>query len=142
MLRNAKLQTRLLAYGIVLTVLPLVVISVVVLRQNSKMVKVADEESTNLASADLDHIAQNIYAMCKSQQELLQQSIDHSLSVARHVLQRTGEVSLAAETVAWDATDQYTNVSMKVDLPKMMVGDTWLDKITDMSKTAPVVDKV
>jgi len=27
-------------------------------------------------------------------------------------------------TVAWDAADQYTNVSSKIDLPKMMVGDT------------------
>jgi len=142
MLRNAKLQTRLLAYGIVLTVLPLIIISVVVLRQNNKMVKVADEESTNLASADLDHIAQNIYAMCKSQQELLQQTIDHSLSVARHVLQRTGEVKLATETITWDAADQSTNVSVKVDLPKLMVGDIWLDQIAEMSKTAAVVDKV
>ncbi len=142
MLRNVKLQTKLLAYGVLLTVLPLAVVSVVVLRQNDKMVKVADEESTNLAYADLDHIAQNISGMCKSQEDLLQQSIDHSLSVARHVLQKTGDVRLAEETVAWDATDQTTNVSSKVDLPKMMVGDAWLDKITDMSKAAPVVDKV
>ncbi len=142
MLRNVKLQTKLLAYGILLTILPLAVISFVVLRQNGKMVKVADEESTNLAYADLDHIAQNIYGMCKSQEDLLQQSIDHSLNVARHVLQRTGEVRLAEETVTWDAADQSTNVSSKVELPKMMVGDAWLDKIADMSKAAPVVDKV
>jgi len=142
MLRNVKLKTKLLTYGIVLTVLPLIVISIVVLRQNNKMVKVADEESINLAYADLDHIAQNVYAMCKAQQESVQQSVNHALNVARHVLQRTGQVQLATETVAWDAVDQFTNVSTKVDLPKILVGDAWLDKLTDMNKTAPVVDKV
>jgi len=142
MLKNLKHQTKLLFCGILLTIIPLSVVSVVVLRQNGKMVSVAEEESTNLAFSDLDHIAQNVYAMCKSQQELLQQSIDHSLSVARHVLQQTGQVRLAEETVGWDAVDQTTNASSRVELPKLMVGDAWLDKITDMSKTVPVVDKV
>ncbi|MCX5647076.1 MAG: Cache 3/Cache 2 fusion domain-containing protein [Phycisphaerae bacterium] len=142
MLRNVKLQTKLLACGILLTILPLVVTSLIVLRQNGKMVKVADEESTNLAYADLDHIAQNMVGMCKAQQESLQQSVNHSLNVARHILQRAGALRFAPETVAWDAVDQFTNVSSKVELPKITVGDAWLDKITDMSKPALVVDTV
>jgi methyl-accepting chemotaxis protein len=142
MLRNVKLRTKLLTYGILLTILPLAVISIVILRQNAKMVKVADEESTALAYADLDHISRSIHALCTTQQEVLQQSVDHALNVARHVLQRTGPVHFAQETVAWDVVDQSANASVKVELPKMMVGDTWLDKIADVSKTACVVDKV
>ena len=57
MLKNVKLQTKLLACGILLTILPLVVTSLVVLRQNGKMVKVADAESSKATYADLDHIA-------------------------------------------------------------------------------------
>jgi len=142
MLKNVKLQTKLLAYGILLTILPLVVVSLVVIRQTGKMVKVADEESTSLAYADLDHIAQNIYALCKTQDEVVRQSVAHSLSVARHVLQRSGALHFAPETVTWDAVDQFSNVSARVELPKIMVGDVWLDKVTDMAKTAPVVDTV
>ena len=142
MLKNVKLQTRLLACGILLTILPLVVTSLVVLRQNGKMVRVADEESSKATYADLDHVAGSVYELCKIQQESLQQSVDHSVNVARHVLQRAGALHFAPETVAWDAVDQFTNASTKVELPKMMAGDIWFDKITDMSKAAPVVDTV
>jgi methyl-accepting chemotaxis protein len=142
MLKNARLQTKLLTSGILLTVLPLVVTSLIVLRQNGKMVKVADEESTKLAYADLDHIAANIRTMCQDHDEVLQKNVDHSLNVARHILQRTGQLRLAEETASWDAVDQFTSISSKVELPKMMIGDVSLDKITDRSKAAPVVDTV
>jgi len=142
MLKNAKLQTKLLTSGILLTVLPLVVTSLIVLRQNGKMVKIADEESSKATYADLDHVAESVYTLCGIQQESLQQGVNHSLNVARHVLQRAGEIHFAPETVTWDAVDQFTNISSKVALPKMLVGDAWLDKITDRSKAAPVVDTV
>ncbi len=142
MRKRMKLQTKLLVIGIVLTVLPLVTVSLVILGQNKKMVKAADEESLKLAYADLDHIAQNIYSMCQVQQDMVQKSVDSALSVARHVMQQTGSVRLAEETVSWEAVNQATNASSKVDLPKLVVGDTWLGNNTDMGKASPVVDKV
>jgi len=142
MLRNVKLQTKLLAIGILMTVIPLAVISAMVLHQNQRMVQVAEKGSTELAYADLDHIAQNIYGMCRAQQQMLQANVDASLNVARDVLQSAGTVHLAAETVAWDAVNQRSNTSQRVELPKMMLGESWLGKITDMGTPAPVVDKV
>ncbi len=141
MLKNVKLQTKLLTLGIVMTVIPLVVVSAVVFIQNKRMIKVAEQGNTDLAYADLDHIANNIYGMCKAQQEMLQANIDSSLNVAREVMQKTGDVRLAEETVAWEAVNQYTKASQRVTLPKMMVGDTWLGQISDMATAAPVVDK-
>ncbi len=141
MLKNVKLQTKLLTLGITMTVIPLLVVSTVVFIQNKRMVKVAEQGNTDLAYADLDHIAMNIYGMCKAQQEMLQSNIDSSLNVAREVLRNTGDVRLAEETVTWDAVNQYTSASQRVTLPKVMVGETWLGKISDMATTAPVVDQ-
>jgi len=140
MLRNVKLQTKLLAIGILMTVIPLAVISVVIFTQNERMVQVAEKGSTDQAYADLDHIAQNIGGMCKAQQQMLQANVGASLNVARHVLQNTGAVQLASETVVWEAVNQQSKASQRVELPKMMVGETWLGQITDMSTAAPVVD--
>jgi hypothetical protein len=50
MLTNLRLQSKLLVRGILLTVLPLAATSIMVLGQNGKMVKVAEEESANLVS--------------------------------------------------------------------------------------------
>jgi len=102
---------------------------------------VAEQESTDLAYADLDHIAKNIYGMCKAQQEMLQDNVNASLNVARNIVQQTGGVHLAEATVAWEAVNQYTKTCHRVELPKMMVGDTWLGQIADMGTTAPVVDQ-
>ncbi len=141
MLRTVKLQTKLLVIGSLVTAIPLVVISLVILSQNQRMVQVAEAGSTQLAYADLDHIAQNIYGMCKAQQEMLQANVTASLNVARRVLSRTGDVQFAAETVAWDAVNQDSKATLRVDLPKMMAGDAWLGKVSDMSTAAPVVDE-
>jgi methyl-accepting chemotaxis protein len=141
MFKNLRLQTKLLAMGIVMTLVPLVVIASVILVQNKRMVAVAERESTDLAYADLDHIAKNIYGMCKAQQEMLQSNVNASLNVARDILRQAGDVHLAEETVTWQAVNQYSKTSHQVELPKMMVGETWLGQISEMSVTAPVVDK-
>jgi len=141
MLKNVKLQTKLLTLGMIMTVIPLLIVSAVVFVQNGRMIDVAERENTVMAYTDLDHIAMNVYGMCKAQQEMLQANIDASLNVARDVLQNTGDVHLAEDTVTWDAVNQYSNTGHRVTLPKMMVGDTWLGKISDMSTSAPVVDK-
>ena len=96
-----------------MTVIPLVVVSAVVFIQNKQMVKVAEQGNTDLAYADLDHIANNIYGMCKAQQEMLQANIDSSLNVAREVMQKTGDVHLAEETITWEAVNQYTQASQR-----------------------------
>jgi methyl-accepting chemotaxis protein len=142
MRKKMKLQTKLLVIGIVLTVLPLAAVSLVILAQNQKMVKAADEESMKLAYADLDHIAQSTYTLCQVQQDTVQKSVNSALSVARHVMQQAGSLHLDDEIVSWDAANQATNASSKVDLPKMILGESWLGNNTDMSKASPVVDQV
>lgn len=141
MLKNVKLQTKLLVIGVLVTAVPLVVISAVIFTQNKRMTNVAEKGNTELAYADLDHIAQNIYGMCKAQQEMLQANVTASLNVARNTLDGIGQVQFASETVAWDAMNQESKTSHRVELPKMMVGETWLGKISEMGTPAPVVDK-
>ena len=141
MRKGIKLQTKLLAIGIAVTTVPLIVGAITVFTQNSRMVDVADEESTALAYSDLNHISENIYAMCQAQQELLQKQVNHSLNVARHVFQDTGAVRFSDETVAWSTVNQYTKSTSTAELPKMMVGDIWLGQNADMSTPSPIVDE-
>ena len=140
MLKNTRLQTKLLLLGILMTMIPLLVVCGVVIVQNRRMVTVAQDGSTDLAYADLDHIAENIHAMCQAQQELIQQEVNHALNVARHMLEDTGPVHFGQETVSWTAVNQYTKASTSVKLPRMMVGDTWLGQNTAMNAVSPVVD--
>jgi methyl-accepting chemotaxis protein len=133
-----KLRTRLLVTGIGLSALPMLIVSAVVLRQNHQMVTVASSENVKLAKTDLDHIAAGIVAMCQAQQE----SISSSLNVAKSELADMGTVSLSSETMSWNAANQVTSAVQKVDLPKMIAGETWLGNNADSAKPSPLVDKV
>jgi methyl-accepting chemotaxis protein len=131
-----------MAIGVALTVLPLVAVGVLVYYEMDTAVDIAAEESTKLAYADLDHMAEGIYNMCRAQQEVLDQKVDDSLNVAARVLQNAGGASLGEQDVRWQATNQYTSRSTTAELPRMLAGDTWLGQIHDPEQDAPVVDDV
>ncbi len=60
------LKGRLLTIGITLSTLPLLVTVGVVINQNNAMRRIAQDECSKLAYADLDHIAQSVYALCET----------------------------------------------------------------------------
>ncbi len=99
-------------------------------------------EAEKIINADLNHITESVYNLIKAQDESIQQKVNHDLNVARFVLQGMGEIKLSHETVPWTATNQYTNQQVKINLPKMMVGDQWLGQNELMWNHTAVVDKV
>jgi len=142
MYAKLTLRTKLLITGTVLTVVPLLIAGAVTLYQNKRMITFATEQADSAARTDLDHIAQNVYAMCQAQQESIEQNLKYCLNVAKETLSLTGPISLSSETVTWNCINQNTKASQTVTLPKMMVGQTWLGQNTDIKESSPVVDKV
>ncbi len=141
--RKQTLRTRLLTAGLCLTLLPLMVMGLLIWRQNIRMTNTAAEESTTLAYADLDHIANGVYNMCLTQQKSLEKAVYEKLNVARLVMANEGEIGLdTTQTVSWDAVNQFNKQTTKIDLPRMMVGKTWLGQNADMKVSSPVVDQV
>ncbi len=141
MLKKLSLRAKLLTAGILLTVVPLVIVSIMVFVENDKMVQAASEESDKLAYTDLDHVAQGVYRLCRTQQEVLQQNVNYALNVARDVLKNMGQVHFAKETATWSAVNQYTKEVSQVKLPRMQVAQTWLGQNFSMQESSPVVDK-
>ena len=143
MFKKCKLQTKLVLLGIVMTLIPLMVVSLLVLKQNQTMTKTAEVESAKLAYTDLEHMAKNVYALCQTQQEVIQANVNSSLNVARDTMASIGAIVLDSNsTVSWNAVNQYTNTSMTIDLPKMLLGSVWLEQNADTKQKSPVVDKV
>ncbi|WP_319585492.1 methyl-accepting chemotaxis protein [uncultured Desulfobulbus sp.] len=141
-LANMKIRTKLLLIGVVVTLIPLSIIMVTVFSQNKKVFQVGQRESLNLAYADLDHIVDNIYTLAESHQEVTQKNINAALNVARDLLIKSGGITIVPETVEWSAVNQYTKASTKIEIPKMMVGDTWLGQVSAPNQKAFIVDPV
>ncbi len=144
MFKNLKLGTKLIAVGLILTIIPLVVIAIVTFTQNQTMKEVTREESVKLANTDLDHIVEGVYKMVQSQQEVAEQRLLGSLKVARKIADDLGGLAIAesGEKVSWNAINQFTDNVTPVQLPKMMVGKTWTGQVMSANADVPLVDEV
>ncbi len=142
MFRKVSMRTRLLSAGILLTLVPLLAISLVVAVRGVKLEESTAQECAQLAFADLDHMADGIYTLCETQHQVLQQNVDAGLNLTRKVIDAMGTVGFESNQVSWNAVNQYTKTAREVKLPRMTVGDTWLGQNRSPGVTSPVVDEV
>ena len=151
------LKKKLLTSKLCLAVFPAAIIATIILWQTGRAFdETMDQTKTGFGKAceavhfalydsgkiDMVHIAQGVYAMCNSQQELLQQKVNSDLNVSRHVLGEVGTAHFSDEQIAWQVTNQYTKEKKDLTLPGMYVGDTWLGQNGDFETASPVVDQV
>ncbi len=142
-MNGMALKTKLMVTGVALTTISLCITAAVVYVQNEKMREVAVTLNRDLAYTDLDHITAGAYAMCESQQEVLQAQVNKGLNVVRWMVDSEGGAHLSpTETASWDTVNQVSKQSGKASLPQMLVGDTWLGQNSDAEVESPVVDKV
>jgi hypothetical protein len=143
MFQRVSLRAKLLTAGVVLTLLPIVIIVATTALQSQTTAEVTAAESSQLALSNLDHITHGIYNMCRVQNDLLRQQLQHSLNVARDVLAEKGTVRLDEKnTATWQAVNQFTKRPESCQLPRMLAGETWLGQNADFAKPTPVVDEV
>ncbi len=142
MMSRFTLRARLLLTGLAIVIAPLVIISGVVVTKQNQMRDAAAKECRQLAYDDLDHMVEGIRALCATQQDVLQTNVRNGLAVARHAIALHGDVTTSAETVTWEAVNQFSGQSTTVQLPKLLVGQEWLGQNRSAAVTSPVVDEV
>ena len=102
----------------------------------------AKQEAARLVDADLDHITASVYSLIKAQDESIQQKVNHDLTVARYILNISGETYLSSEIVPWRAINQLTHEETRIDIPKLKVNMQWLGQNRMMWEETPVVDVI
>ena len=140
--RNLKFRTKILLLGIGSVLITILALVATVVWQSGQFNALAQDQFNQSAEADLSHIAEGVYNMVKAQDEAVQQQVNSSLHVAELLIHNGGQVRLADEKVNWVAVNEATQQSIKVQLPKMYVGDTWLGQFTGQYDTTPIVDHV
>ena len=136
------LRARLLLIGLAIVFVPLGIITGVVITKQNQMRIAAAQECHKLAYDDLDHIVEGIRSMCATQQAVLQDNVRNGLAVTRHAIGLSGEISFDPQTVAWEAVNQFTGQSTRIELPRMLVGGRWLGQNQSASEPSLVVDTV
>ncbi|BBO83703.1 hypothetical protein DSCO28_42690 [Desulfosarcina ovata subsp. sediminis] len=141
-LKNTRLDVKVALLGassVLITAIALVALAV---WHSGQYNQLAQGEVEELINADLDHITQGVYQIVKTANEAAQSQVDYNLNVARHLLEAAGKVGLATDTVPWTATNQFTRQSEQLNLPKLLIGNTWVGQHADLAVEAPIVDPV
>lgn len=139
---NLTIGRKLTFFGLVGSTIPLLIFGGIARWQGVRCQRAAESECSKLAFSDLDHIVQGVHGMLTSQQEMLQKQIEADLNVASNELTAAGGVTLADSRVSWEARNQFTGATQKVELPVMQVGAEPIVANPNLQSPSPLVDKV
>jgi len=136
------LKKKVIGLTVLAAFIPVIVMIFLVGHFQRSVSQVAGKEMNDSALMNIAQIAEDVYGICETSNDLIQQKINNALNVARNILQERKGVDLNSQTVTWDVSNQFTKKSQRLDLPKMMIGGEWLGKTSSISEAVPVVDKV
>ena len=115
--RNLRIRAKLVSVTLFLVLVPLLCVAYLSLDRFGKALRFAAEE-------DLDHMVRNIYAMCKVQQEMVQNKVVSDLRVANELLFRDHpEITVVdGELVRFAAENQVTGEIIFTSVPQWKIG--------------------
>ncbi len=121
--------------------LPLLVTLVYVMRLQTTVAAKAEQELKTMAKANIGQVARDVYSLCEMANALLQERMNRHLMAARQIFS-AHRVTIAAETITWEAVNQENQRVVAVMLPKLMYGGQWLGNQRSLALPMPVVDEV
>jgi PAS domain S-box-containing protein len=132
--RDWKIKTKLIVFTLILALVPMGVAAMLSLNKFT-------EDLKQSYRSDLEHIVKNIHAMCKAQQELLQNKLTSDLKVAHNVFFQYGSSVVISRDrlVEFRAEDQFTNEATQMRVPFWSIGpkaitqdDTIVDRVQQL----------
>jgi len=136
------LKRKIIGLAVMAAVLPVVVMMILMGSFQSSVSNLASKELSDVAMANMAQIARDVYGLCETSNDLIQKKINTGLNVARNIVKQHKGIETGKETVSWDAVNQVTKQTQKVDLPKLTAGGVWLGQNRNTATPTPIVDEV
>jgi methyl-accepting chemotaxis protein len=96
---------------------------------------------SDAAETECSKLVSGVYTMVRTEDASLRKRVESNLAVARETLDGLGGVRVSDESIQWQALNQLTKQPQTVQLPKLLVGDTWLGQNSDPKSPSLLVDK-
>lgn len=139
---KATLKRKVIALAVLAALLPVLTMFLLVHRFQNTVSQTASKELEQMAMMNIAQIAADVYGLCETANDLIQQKINHDLTVAHELLRQRKTVELSRELVVWEAVNQLSRQTRTVRLPKFMVGGVWLGQNRELNRPTPIVDDV
>jgi len=138
-----KLKSKVLLLSIVPVLVTILIVLAITFNQKGQVQISVGEEIDQLAKLEARKASEDVYLMLQTMQESLEQSMKYALVSARDVYDRQGETGFdESSTAKWKAINQYTKKENQIELPRMLVGDQWLEQNSSIRETTPLVDEI
>jgi methyl-accepting chemotaxis protein len=137
-----KISSKITLIAVCPVVLALIVSLVTQLVQQHKLDHEVQVTIQTQAFDQAAKIAQSIYWQCVGTEARNQKQLTQDLSVARGLIMAGKGVHPVEDLVPWQAVNQTTKETVRVNLPQLHLGSNWLGQVTDTNTTALVVDEV
>jgi len=142
MKRKLTLKRKIIGLAVLAAVLPVVVMMIFMGSFQSSVSRLASKELSDVAMANMTQIARDVYGLCETSNDLIQKKINNGLNVARNILKQHKGIETGKETIVWDAVNQLTKQTQRVELPKLTAGGVWLGQNRNTATPTPIVDEV
>ena len=140
-INQINLKAKLLFFGLLLTIGPLVTIGFMQYSQIQNSVAVAEQESLKLGLESLDKITDGVYQLAVTQHDLLTKTLGTYSEGIKGIIRQKGGVKLVKDEAEWETVNQLTQAKLKIRLPKMYLGNEWLGQVRSLDDYVPVVDE-
>lgn len=137
-----SLQGKITGIAVLSALLPVVVIIAITIIQQKLMLEEAEQELDALARDNIAQISKDVYNLCLTTNDLLQERLDMALSYATKSINDKGGLSPTGINQQWQAVNQYSGEITEVVLPAMLLGNKPLPSSKDFSQYIPIVDDV
>ncbi|PKN82618.1 MAG: hypothetical protein CVU51_13285 [Deltaproteobacteria bacterium HGW-Deltaproteobacteria-1] len=136
------LKRKIIGLAVLAAVLPVVVMMILMASFEASISEMTSKELSDVARTNMAQIARDVYALCETSNNLIQKKINNGLNIAGNILKQHKGIEAAKETVVWNAVNQVTRQTQKVELPRLMAGGVWLGQNRDLAIPTPIVDEV
>jgi len=137
-----NLKRKIIGLAVIAAVLPVVVMMILMGSFQSSVSRLTSKELGEVAMANMAQIAKDVYGLCETSNDLIQKKINNGLNVARNIVKLHKGIEPGKEKVTWDAVNQITKQTQKVELPKLTAGGAWLGQNRNLATPTPIVDEV
>ncbi|NLH50981.1 MAG: methyl-accepting chemotaxis protein [Myxococcales bacterium] len=137
-----KIKTKLLLMSTALVFLPIIVLIGLAFLVGTDTNREASRLVGELSQAGFDYALEGAMNMLRSQQESVQLQVESYSKVAQDQLRLLGKPSKTDRMIAWDAVNQFSKQSKKIELPMLRLGGTVLEKNLEFDRPTPLVDQV
>ncbi len=136
------IMAKMIALGVVLSLLPMVTVWGINAYQGGQSINFAASQTKDLADQGMGYTLSGVYSMLASQQELLEKVVDSNCNVAGELARLGGGIHTGEGVWKWNASNQYTKQASDIELPRLFIGDTPIEQVSDFSKPSELVDEV